>query len=700
MNKYKNIFMFLSILIINILELLKYKVFSIDFNIIIFSLKTLLLLTIFIFTNIKIKKYKFLNNYINIVLLTISIMSLLFNSFNSIGFLLLFAFLNTITIVCMKRLKTKFEISLVLSTSFIILTFVIIGVLNLLKFSYLFILLIFIVSIIYLLKNKTTSIEIIKSINKNSLIIFSILFLIAIISGVGRYVHKWDEYSYWAYAAKVTIDTSSLKSLVSYTSSMSTYPPVSSIWHYFVNLFTGYSEPNLYIGLTILDFIFLMPLFMKLSKKNITNTILLIIVGVTFPYLFNGSITYGLLYVDLLLGFMCASVLILKDYLKENNKSFKPLILILILITLLKPQGFIYSSTLIFLFFLQEVFQEKISIKTILIKLKKFIIPVAIIILIFIAWQIIARIFEDGIHSYLVSIKPDSLKTDLSQKLNSTFLLRYINSLKSSIDDSIFYSFINIPFFSFLITLFGLIYLIHIKEKKEGLIKILSPYIISYVVFFALIALSLFIMFSYYEASILASFGRYLAPINIGLITYVLYKISYLYEKNLSIKIIYLILIAFIGFSNVTFFISDIKERRDTAHIKIERENIFKEINEKTKKDSKIFVINQEDTDGIMPLWYARYYCYPRIINANSNAITWKIKTPSNEWDLQDWGLTEITFQNHLIDEDFDYVFLYSKTDELFEELKNTFEFKENLKDYNLFKVNKSNNEIKLVPVK
>ena len=206
-------------------------------------------------------------------------------------------------------------------------------------------------------------------------------------------------------------------------------------------------------------------------------------------------------------------------------------------------------------------------------------------------------------------------------------------------------------------------------------------------------------MFSKYEASTLASFGRYLAPINMALMIYVLYRLSDTKEIT-TIHVLSLVLIALVGFSNITYFLTDIKARRETMHISEARQEDFAIINEKTSEDSKIFVINQNDENTIMPLWYARYYVYPRVVNANPYAITWKIKTPSNEWDLQDWGLTKKTFIDHIINYDFDYVFFYSTTDELIDLFSNNVEDENDLKKYKLFKVENKQQHFWLEPVK
>lgn len=703
MNYKKNknfIISLLLIIICSFMEILKYKIFSIDFNIINYGLKFIILILLVIINNIRKTQNLFTKNYINIFLIVASILSLLFNSVNILGLILFYMFIIIITLNISNIFKLRFEIALPVSISILILVFIVVGLVGLLKYSYIILMLAVFACLIYMYKSKDYILKQINKISDTSLIIFSILFLIAILSGAGRYVHVWDEYSYWAYAAKAVINTDSLGALVSYTGS--TYPPVSSIWHYIFSLFCGYSEPNLYIGLTILDFIYIMPIFIKLNKKNTLLNILFVLVSIFIPYLFNGSISYSLLYVDLLLGFLCSSALIIYDYLREKNKSLFPVFIVLIVIVLLKPNGFVFSSCLLLLFFLRNLISndEHINFNKFFSKLKKYIFPVFAVLLIFLTWRLLANTFMNSSHNYSYELMPDSLKTDLSQKLNATFILNYFNSLIQSMDDTIIHSFINIPLFAFLIILFCLIFKIDNKEKKYNIFKSLFPYFLFYFIFYVITALSLFIMFSYYEASKLASFSRYLAPINIALIAYLLYKASYICKNKKLLKIICLIIIALIGFSNITFFITDIKQRRETMHIYESRSNIFSAVVENTSKNSKIFIINQEDTSSIMPIWHARYYCFPRVVNANSNAITWKIKTKSNEWDLKDWGLNSRTFNKHIIEYKFDYVFLYSSTDELYEELKDDFVDLEVAKKYKLFKIEKDGKNVKLIPVK
>lgn len=703
MKNKKALFLFMLLIIIKVLEIFKYNYFKVDYSLSKFIIEILFTVGIFVIGNLKLKEKSFSLRLLNSIMIITSIISLIFYSFNSMGMILLYFFVLLISLGVMVFKGYSFEISLVAGVSVLILLFTFLGIIGLLKYSYLFLLLLIIFIICYLWNKKGQIESCIKSVNKKSIIILTVLFLVASLCGVGRYVHKWDEYSYWGYAAKVTIDTSSLKDTVSYTGDMSNYPPVSSIWHYIASLFLGYSEPNMYISLMVLNFIFMTPIFMKITSKNkksgFINEFLLVLVSVTFPLLFDGSISYGLLYVDFLLGLMCATVLILNDYFKEKKQKSNLTWLILFLITLLKPQGFIYSCTLLFLFFLEDVMKEsKFSFKNFFYKIKSYILPVILVFIVFIGWNILSNHMKNGTSSYLFSLLPDTLKTDIMPKLNIDFLINYFGGLVKSLDESILYSFINIPLFVFLIIIFSIIYFIKKKEVGYNGFRSLVPYVCSYFVFFVLIALSLFVMFSYYEASELASFSRYLNPMNIAIVCFILYKTSYLFNSK-GKEFILLSLVVLIGFRNLTFFVTDVQQRRETQVLSKQRTEKFSTVVNNTSELSRIFVLNQSDEETIMPLWYARYYCYPRIINVNPKAITWKIKTDSNEWDLNEWGLTLDTFQKHLIDYNFEYLFLYSSTDELYEKLEKLV-VTDDIRKYTLFKIKFiSDNNIELIPV-
>ena len=61
---------------------------------------------------------------------------------------------------------------------------------------------------------------------------------------------------------------------------------------------------------------------------------------------------------------------------------------------------------------------------------------------------------------------------------------------------------------------------------------------------------------------------------------------------------------------NITYFVSDISERKDTRDTSYQLQDKFAIVNENTPEDSKVYIIDQQDKDGIMALWYASNILY------------------------------------------------------------------------------------------
>ena len=104
-----------------------------------------------------------------------------------------------------------------------------------------------------------------------------------------------------------------------------------------------------------------------------------------------------------------------------------------------------------------------------------------------------------------------------------------------------------------------------------------------------------------------------------------------------------------------------------------------------------------------MAMWYARYYAFPRKINASSHVIGWKIRTDKNAEDLQDWGLTANDLERQLFDYNFDYLYLYTYDEEMFEKIQFMLndDYKNIIDKYTLFRVirNENTKGVSLEPV-
>ena len=637
-------------------------------NLVYISIPIVISLLIFLFYIYKIKKK---NKYKNIILI---LMLIFYNVCNGVLYssnLNTFFILYLIILLFSFRLyisNENFSLSLIASFSIMILVTMILGMVGLLKIvKYVFAIYI-IYSLIHLHCNKeklNINAKMNSFINKE-LLIFTILYIVAIIGGVGRFIHTYDEYSHWAYDAKAVIYYNKLSTSKEIMSQTRSYAPILTCWHYIVAQFSNFSEQNLYIGLSIFISVFLMSVIA--INKNNSYSYIAILLAYASCFILGGVYSFNNLYADLAFGVVFGATLISYLKYKENDSNQYIFIILLIMLTLIKPSGCTASFSVLFYIALTNIIENNGTISK---KIKEFIKEywkiIITVILSFLIWNIYVKICNlNNNVFYDVDIRPWTLRTDIIPKLNYNYILSFLTKIIASLDDTLIYNSINMTTYQFLVvTLSFIITIIFITKEKIN--KFLCS-IISYIVFFCLTALSIFVSFSYYETSIIASFGRYLNCIHIAIILSIIYVTLKNIDKK-TMKVMGILLLFFIlsnsSFKNLSYFITDINERKETHQIYNERNDKFSEVIKNTKSNSKVFVIDQKDEDGIMAMWYARYYLFPRKVNASSNAITWKIKTSKNAYDLQNWGLTDAKFKDLLLNYKFDYVYFYTNDEEL-----------------------------------
>jgi hypothetical protein len=679
-------------------------------------ISTIMMSLIFIFRN-----YLFKKNKLNLWIIFCSL--LIYNfaegyilDFYSYPFIILYFYLLLITYFTILLTNYKFEISIVISFSMLILSAFFIGMFGLLIiFKYIMILSVFIILLfIYKIYRKDKNkLEIAKEkLFDSSFIIFNILWMIAIIGGSGLYVHSYDEYSHWAYDAKATIYYSKFGASQEIMSKTKAYAPIFTMWHYIVSIFNGFSEHNLYVGLNMLISIYLLPAFYWIKNNGIVTRILAFIAIVFCAYLFSGVYSYNSLYADYAIAVIFSSIIILYSISNEENINLTfPMILLLIITTLSKTNGFVISFVALLIIFLNELFKLKnISIKSIfeyivsyVKKYWKFIIAIVIT---FVIWKLYLLIMSKITTEYYdFVLLPDSLKGDLKYKLNGEFVSKFIKKVFAAIDSKLIYGTVKINLFQFLLIIFTAMFIVfYIDDNKniKNSLKKVSAYVISYIAFFAITVLSMFVAMSTYEASNLASFNRYLNWYHLGILIFLLYyvlKLGNNKNKLTFVPFIYLGIIILLPLSSILSFIIN-PIRGESYNIYLERNAKVKILNKNTPSDSMVYVIDQKDTDGIMAMWYTRYYAFPRKINASSASINWKIRTSKNKDDLQDWGLTASQWAEQLIEYNFDYVYLYSSDKEFFKETSFLYDDIEKAKKSSLFKVYTDGTNVKLIPIK
>lgn len=685
----------------------------VNFSIII---TTVMLSLIFIFRNYLFKKKK-INLWIIICsLLIYNLIEGYYLDFSSFPFIMLYIYILFITYFTILLTNKKFEISIVISFSTLILSAFLIGMFGLLIiFKYIMIISVVLITLyIYKIykKDKEKLSEAKDKLFDSGFIIFNILWLISIINGAGLYVHTWDEYSHWAYDAKATIYYSKFGASQEIMSKTKGYAPIFTMWHYIVSIFNVFSEHNLYVGLSMLISVYLMPAFYYIKNNGIVTKIFAFIAITFCTYLFGGVYGYNNLYADYAIAVIFSSILILYAISNEEKINLTlPLILLFIITTLSKTNGFVIAFIALLIIFLNELFNIKnVSIKSIIEYIKNYIKKywkfIAIIILTFMIWKIYLIVMSKITTEYYdFVLLPDSLKSDLKYKLNYEFVSTFIKKVFASFDSRLISGIINISLYQFLLIIFAVMFIMFYidneKDVKVALKKVI-PYVVSYIAFFALTVLSMFVAMTKYEASLLASFNRYLNWYHLGVLIFVLFYILKLGNNKNKLTFVpfaYLIIIIFIPLSSVLSFIIN-PIRGESYNIYLEKNDKVEILKKNTEKDSMIYVIDQKDGDGIMAMWFTRYYAFPRKINASSASINWKIRTEKNKDDLQDWGLNANRWVEQLKNYDFDYVYLYTSDKEFFKETAFLYNDINKAKKCSLFKVDRNNSNIRLIPIK
>lgn len=629
-------------------------------------------------------------------------------------FILLILYLMLTTFFTMYLSKMKFELSMVTSVSIIIISTFILGLLGLLALVKYLVLASSIFIICYLYrerkKNKKKLSETKDNFFKNGFLVFIVIYIIVILGGSGMYVNCYDEYSHWAFDAKSMIYYSKIGN--SQISMLKTrgYPPMFSVWHYFVSVFGKYSEPTLYIGLNLLTGIYLLPAFTLMENKRFLTKILSFIAIFFCCFLFGGVYIYASLYVDLLISVIFSSLLIMHFILESKNIDCKlPLILSLVIITLSKTNGFEIAFVFMFMVILNEILSKKVKFKDIrkLIfdLVKKYYKYVLVIIVTFLVWKIYFVITEKITYDYYNSvIMPDILKTDLKPKLNGYFIKSYLKKVMESFNSTLIHGNINISLWQYLVILFSSFFAaFYVSEKKDvpKALKKTFVFVSGYIMFFAATVLAIFYSFSMYETSNLASFGRYLNWYHVGALIFILsYLLTFdLNKKDFKLNIFYIFVIILIPFSGMTYFIYNPLNQGSYENSLKYNEKV-KVIKKYVPDNSMVYIIDQKDKEGIMAMWHVRFYAFPIQTNASSLSISWKIKTDKNEEDLNDWGLTAKKWEKELIKYKFKYVYLFSSDKEFFKETEYMYDNYEKAKKSTLFKVKVSNNRVTLAPIK
>lgn len=140
--------------------------------------------------------------------------------------------------------------------------------------------------------------------------IFTGIFLFCVIFSSHMTVHRWDEFSHWAYSVQEMLLNDQL-----YTGALSDdlfkgYPPAISLWWYILTVLRGGKSMDgalLYVGMQVFSYSLLMPYTERLSWKRPWRTVLVGVSMLVMPLVVY-EVFWQRIYIDTTLGLIAGSV--------------------------------------------------------------------------------------------------------------------------------------------------------------------------------------------------------------------------------------------------------------------------------------------------------------------------------------------------------------------------------------------------------
>lgn len=297
--------------------------------------------------------------------------------------------------------KKNVSVSIFFSITSIITILFVFGMFEFLKFgSYLLfyggILLLVIMGIIY--NNK-----LFESLKSVPFVMFTTMSIVYLYLMTDAQFFFWDEYSHWGQFIKDMYYFDSFYGANSQITHLN-YPPGISIWDYFIVSNTFLSDGNIYFAYFLILFSSTLMMYEKLRFRDI-HWILVVFLIQMIIYASFGH-WFSCIYVDHIIGAMFAGLIL--SYLSDNytNKELFLFIFPLLSIVLVKEIGLFFGLSFLGLVLLLEINRYKINYnQTIFFSIKKSNKIIGILLILFISMILILKVW--GIRQESIGVQKE-----------------------------------------------------------------------------------------------------------------------------------------------------------------------------------------------------------------------------------------------------------------------------------------------------
>jgi hypothetical protein len=518
----------------------------------------------------------------------------------------------------------------------------------------------------------------------------------------------WDEYSHWGQFIKDMYYFNSFYGANTNINHLN-YPPGASIWDYFIVSNIFFSDGNIYFAYFLILFSSTLMMYERLTFKDIYWILLIFIIQIVIFASFGHW--FSSIYVDHIIGAMFAGLIL--SYLSDNynKKELFLFIFPLISIVLIKEIGLFFGLSFLGLVLFYRILQFKLeNNQTILVSIKNNIRLFGILLILFISMILILKVWGarqesigvqkehqtiSGITKSLFSdnqILDKKTKEEVQKRFWEVVNYQQLHKEKVSLKYNEFsyatmskftknFKFSTTGIMIFFILMFVLLYF-SIKNKNKRInISIIYGYM-----FFVNISYLFILYFSFLvafgnDALRIPSYVRYInmSTLPMLIIGFSLMLPIYNKKKDYKLFILPLIVVFILGYITSPY-IKPMYSQQENGFRKTADKlsiNILKNIPEK----SKIFVI------------------FPIKNNGSLNNILKYSLIPLNT-TISSFNFEKKSFQEMLkVYVNYKYIWFVQLNKKLVQ--KNMKILKQNNKQqvFSLYKIEKSNNQIKFIPI-
>lgn len=555
---------------------------------------------------------------------------------------------------------------------------------------------------IYKIINKSTRTDTVKEVFTTPFFVFMTLCAFIYVVNITRQFQLWDEFSHWGPMIRETVRLGDFHNQIGSALFVHRdYPPGITLFQYFfLRLAGGFSEQDTFRALQLLTLSLMLPAFSKIRSKIVIGCIFIIVVLLPDAL---GMSTYFSIYTDTVLGVLLG-LFILIVLSKCNSRPFyyMNLFLLSIVMVLTKQIGLLLILIPVMILGMEWIIElvnkrkgkkgNKGNKKIPLIQLKSIGVIALGAIFALTTWG--AR---------LRSVNVTGGQFSVGDMIGGTFELLRGNFLPHQV--TVMDQFVRQAFMADIVPFFALSFLgvsiifslvgiwLYIASKREEEMRLLPLAIgtpLSMLMYGGAIAIIYAVGFCEFEGVRLASYGRYMGTIvvGIGVGLFLVTVKFFVEEKNIDVARMGKILL-FTGVfcsmmvSGVTYhriLISGLEPRPNfEEEFKREHPNLFGKVN---LEEDKVYIIMQ-GTDGL-DYWRLRYYANPLETNP---VATWSIGSKVSEYDAWTYVINCDEWSEILLSQGFDFVYLHDVNQQFIEEFGDLFYNQEDIRNHNLLKV-------------